>query len=149
VNERIETRSAEETQAFAARLAKKLQPGAVLALYGELGAGKTCFTQGLAYGLGVVQAVNSPTFTIINEYKADIPLYHIDLYRIHSEDEALDLGLDNYLYSDGITVIEWSERVESLLPKSTIHVRFEMGGGHNERRIRVEGLECWNDGMLE
>ncbi len=132
-----ETASAEETQAFARDLAHSLKPGAVLALYGPLGAGKTCFIQGLAEALGVKQAVTSPTYTLINEYKCTPPLYHVDLYRVHSEDEALALGLDEYLYGQGITAIEWSERVEGLLPADTIHIELGLGEHANERTITV------------
>lgn len=129
------TGSPEETQRVAQELCRTLAPGAVLALYGELGAGKTCFIQGLAEGLGVEQAVSSPTFTIINEYRSEPPLYHVDLYRIRSEDEALNLGLDEYLYGNGITAIEWAERVESLLPAKTIRIHLTMGDTPDERVI--------------
>jgi len=139
-NEHIEkSNSAEETKAFAGAFAKRLKPGTVLAFYGPLGAGKTCFIQGLAAALGVTQAVTSPTYTLINEYKCDPPLYHIDLYRVHSEDEAFDLGLDEYLYGNGITAIEWSERVPDLLPQDTIHIHLEMTDDEEQRVIRIEG----------
>ncbi|NCC52437.1 MAG: tRNA (adenosine(37)-N6)-threonylcarbamoyltransferase complex ATPase subunit type 1 TsaE, partial [Spartobacteria bacterium] len=105
----IRSESIEQTHALAQGLAARLHPSAVLAFFGDLGAGKTCFIQGLAQALGVERPVSSPTFTIVNEYReARLPLYHIDLYRIHSEDEALDLGLDEYIYGNGITAIEWS-----------------------------------------
>ncbi len=131
------TDSAEETQAVARALAPTLRPGCVLAFHGPLGAGTTWFIQGLAMGLGITQAVSSPTYTIINEYKCQPPLYHIDLYRIHSEDEALALGLDEYLYGEGITAIEWSERIAELLPPATIHVDMGMSGPSDTRIITI------------
>lgn len=100
--------SVKETQQMAERLARYLKPGDVLALDGDLGAGKTNFTQGLARGLGVTAVVNSPTFTIIKEYSGRYPLYHMDVYRL--EDEWEDLGFDEYFYGDGITVVEWPSR---------------------------------------
>jgi tRNA threonylcarbamoyladenosine biosynthesis protein TsaE len=135
--ERVVTTSPEATREFARRLAALLPDGAVLALHGELGAGKTCLVQGLAEALGVAGVVNSPTYTIINEYRGRRRLYHIDLYRIGRAREALDLGLDEYLPADGITAIEWAERVESLLPAGTVHVRLEPGATEQERVITV------------
>lgn len=130
--------SPEETFRIAAELLADLHPPVVLALHGELGAGKTCFVQGLAQALGVRATVNSPTFTIVNEYQAACPLHHIDLYRINSPEEALALGLDGYLYGEGITAIEWAERVAELLPPSAVHVRMSVGEQPDERRLRIE-----------
>jgi len=133
------SRSPEDTHRFAARLAGRLGPGAVLALHGELGAGKTCLVQGLARALGVTAPVGSPTFTLINEHPGRLPLYHIDLYRIRSPREALALGLDDYLYGDGVAAIEWAERVADLLPPHTLHIRLEPGAAPDERLITVSG----------
>ncbi len=135
--EQISTNSPEETHRVARDLLATLQPGAVLALHGELGAGKTCFVQGLARALGVRRAVTSPTFTLINEYAGPLRLYHIDLYRINSPEEALRLGLDEYVHGDGITAIEWAERVAELLPPHTIHIRFQPGAKPDERTIEI------------
>ena len=131
------SQSPEDTQRLAADLLAILQPGAVLALHGELGSGKTCFVQGLAKAHGIARAVNSPTFAIVNEYPGNPPLYHMDLYRIHSAAEALDLGLDEYMHGRGITAIEWAERVADLLPPTTLHIRFEPGQGPDERIITI------------
>ncbi len=133
----IVTHSPEETRALAADLAAQLKPGAVLALHGELGAGKTCFIQGIAQALQVDQPVSSPTYTLVNEYRGRLPLYHIDLYRLKNADDALNVGLDEYLEGDGVTAIEWAERAEAVLPERTIHVRLEHGSAENERRVRV------------
>ncbi len=137
LDEPIVTRSPEETHRFAAELLKTLGPGSVLALHGELGAGKTCLVQGLARALGITRAVGSPTFTLINEYPGPLPLYHIDLYRISGPDEALALGLDEYLLGAGIVAIEWAERVAPLLPPATIHIQLTPGCTQDERLIRV------------
>ena len=133
----IITNSPSETKSFAADLAKKLQPGSVLALYGDLGSGKTCFVQGLAEAFEVEEIVNSPTYTIINEYHGRLRLNHVDLYRLKSEADVLPLGLDELLEGNGITLIEWPERISSLLPESTIHVYFDFVD-LNRRRIRIE-----------
>lgn len=135
IGTRTLSRSPEETRRFAARLAESLRPGTVIALHGDLGAGKTCFTQGLAQGLGVTRDVTSPTFTLVGEHPGRLRLHHIDLYRIHSVQEALNLGIDEYLHSAGVTVIEWAERIEPILPASTIHIRLEPGEQPNERII--------------
>jgi tRNA threonylcarbamoyladenosine biosynthesis protein TsaE len=143
-NEIISRRPA-QTREFAAGLARTLEPGSVLALYGNLGAGKTCFVQGLAEGLEVVDAVSSPTFTLINEYRGRLPLYHIDLYRISDPDEAFDFGLDEYLFGDGITAIEWAEHVESLLPDCTIRIRLQPGRTPDQRVITVDAQKVHGD----
>jgi tRNA threonylcarbamoyladenosine biosynthesis protein TsaE len=112
---------------------------AVLALYGELGSGKTCFVQGLASALGIEQAVTSPTFTIINEYKkGKHPLYHVDLYRLNKPEEAGSIGLEDYFESNGITAIEWAERAGNLIPPHAIHIRFETTRTTDERKIKIE-----------
>lgn len=132
------TQGPEETRALARQLAATLTPGAVLALHGDLGAGKTCFIQGLAAGLAVDQPVSSPTYTLVNEYAGSMPLYHVDLYRLQHADEALDFGLDEYMEGAGVTAIEWAERAEQVLPPHTIHIRLSHGASVNERRLHVE-----------
>ena len=137
--QKIVTRSPEETHRVARELLETLKPGAVLAFHGDLGAGKTCFVQGLARAMGVRRAVGSPTFTLINEYSGNGPkLYHVDLYRIRDSHEALGLGLDEYIHGDGITAIEWAERVADLLPKTTIHIQMPPGRLPEERHIVIQ-----------
>ena len=126
-----------DTHDLAHRVASGLKPGAVLALYGDLGSGKTCFVKGMANALDVQQPVNSPTYTLINEYYGRLPVYHVDLYRILNEQDALNAGLDEYLYGSGVTVIEWADRAESVLPPHALHVRFSYGREKNERVITV------------
>jgi tRNA threonylcarbamoyladenosine biosynthesis protein TsaE len=133
----LTTRSPEETRAAAAKLAASLKPGDVLALHGELGAGKTCFIQGLAAALGAERTVNSPTYTLINEYPGRIKLNHIDFYRIRHAQDALTMGLDEYFDSDAITAIEWAERIAPLLPERTIHIEIHPGATENERVITI------------
>lgn len=109
-----------ETLAVARKLAPLLQPGDVIALVGELGAGKTHFVKGLADGLGYMGEVTSPTFTLIHEYLGGLmPLYHFDFFRIENEQEALDIGIEDYLSSDGVCVIEWADKLADLLPAGT------------------------------
>ncbi|MDD5679510.1 MAG: tRNA (adenosine(37)-N6)-threonylcarbamoyltransferase complex ATPase subunit type 1 TsaE [Kiritimatiellae bacterium] len=133
----VVSNSPEETQALAADLAAKLKPGAVLALHGELGSGKTCFVQGLARGLGVRHAVTSPTYTIVNEYSGRCPLVHMDLYRLQNPQELLGIDFENYLETEGVIVIEWAERSGNWLPGNTMHIYFETGAALNERTITM------------
>jgi tRNA threonylcarbamoyladenosine biosynthesis protein TsaE len=138
--------SPEETQALGEGFALKLKPGAVLALMGGLGAGKTCLAKGIARGLGVQEEVTSPTYTIVSEYQAfldhqALPLYHIDAYRLSGEDDFENLGGRELLYGQGICLIEWSERIAGALPREAIRITIEIAG-ENSRIIRVwEGEE--------
>ena len=126
-----------ETQAIGECLGARLQPGAVVACTGELGAGKTCFLQGLARGLGVTGPVTSPTFVLVNQYRGRLPVYHLDAYRTGSLTELVDLGLEEMLHGDGVTVIEWADKLLPLLPARTIHVHLA-GLGDEPREITIE-----------
>ena len=118
-------KSANELQYIAQRMAKFLFPGAFLALNGDLGAGKTTFTQGLAKGLGVEEEISSPTFTIIKQYdELELPLYHMDVYRLERAEEMEDLGYEEYFYGNGVTVVEWAENIKELWPKEYLEIRF-------------------------
>ena len=132
----ISTHSAEETREAGERLARTLGPGDVVALAGELGAGKTCFVQGLARGLGASTWPTSPTFVLVNEYRADLPIHHVDAYRVAGPAEMVDVGLLELIDGDGVTVIEWADKVAALLPERTIHVSID-GVGDQSRTIRV------------
>lgn len=114
--------SAEETERFGETLAASLHPGSVVAYTGALGMGKTAFTRGLARGLGCCGRVTSPTFTIVNEYEGNIPLFHFDMYRLSSSDELFDIGWEDYLERGGVCAVEWSERVTDALPPDTVFV---------------------------
>jgi len=121
----IITYSESDTVLEGTKLGAKLRPGAIVALYGPLGAGKTTFTRGIAKGLGVDMSVSSPTFTIVNEYPGIIPLFHFDMYRLEREDELFDIGWDDYQDRDGVCVVEWSENVPGAFPAGTITVDIE------------------------
>jgi tRNA threonylcarbamoyladenosine biosynthesis protein TsaE len=129
--------TAEETAAVGENLGRTLGRGDVVALYGELGTGKTCFTQGLARGLDVDVRATSPTFVLVNEYRGRLPVYHVDAYRTESASELLELGLLDLLGGDGVTVVEWADKAESVLPDRTVRVRIG-GVGDEPRTIIVE-----------
>jgi len=132
----IISHSPEETSEIGRQLAAQLRAGDVLALAGDLGAGKTQFVKGMAMALGVEIEVTSPTFTLIHEYPGRLPLFHIDLYRLESEDEVLKIGIDDYLDGEGVTVIEWADKFETLMPRGVRWVRFRVLEG-NEREITL------------
>ena len=136
----ITTHSADETQALGQRLAKRLLPGDVIAYFGDLGAGKTALTRGIAQGLGVTDLVTSPTYTIVNEYLTGrIPLFHFDMYRLGSSDELFDIGWEDYLARGGVCAVEWSENVEDAL-LDAIHITIEKDPLEPDtRRITIEG----------
>ncbi len=125
------------THAVAASLVARLRAGAVIALHGELGAGKTTFVQGLGVALRVQEPVTSPTFTLVNEYRGDLTVFHVDLYRLAGEVDAETIGLDECMSAGGITVIEWPERAPGLLPDDSIHVEIRPGGHPEARVIRI------------
>ena len=132
------TNSPAETEAVGAALAAVLQPGAVLAFEGDLGAGKTAFTRGLARGLNASDRVTSPTYTIVNEYLSGrLPLFHFDMYRLHSADDLWDIGWEDYLERGGICAVEWSENVADAL-EDPIRIRLEKLSD-DARRITIEG----------
>ncbi|MBO8178812.1 tRNA (adenosine(37)-N6)-threonylcarbamoyltransferase complex ATPase subunit type 1 TsaE [Aeribacillus pallidus] len=128
----IISHSLEETKSLAKTLATYLKPGDVLTLEGDLGAGKTTFTKGLAEGLGITKTVNSPTFTIIKEYHGNLPLYHMDVYRL--EDTFEDLGFDEYFEGDGVTVVEWAHLIEEQLPDNRLEIQI-FHQGQDVRKI--------------
>ena len=136
----IRTHSPEETEAIGRKIAAKLLPGDIIAYYGDLGAGKTAFTRGLAAGLGVTEQVTSPTYTIVNEYLSGrLPLFHFDMYRLGSSDELFDIGWEDYLARGGVCAVEWSENVEDAL-RDAIHITIEKDPLEPDtRRITIEG----------
>ena len=133
----VMSENAEDTQFFSKKLASFLKPGDVLTLEGDLGAGKTTFTKGLAVGLGVSKTVNSPTFTIIKEYQGKMPLYHMDVYRL--EDSYEDLGFDEYFSGPGVTVIEWAHIIEEQLPNDRLNI-FIHHEGNDSRKIIMKPM---------
>ena len=136
------TNSPAETEALGQRLAERLQPGDVIAYTGDLGAGKTSFTRGLARGLGITERITSPTFTIVNEYLGGrLPLFHFDMYRLGSSDELYEIGWEDYLARGGVCAVEWSEIVADALEEDCIRVDIRQGDTENQRKITIEGVE--------
>ena len=132
------TNSPSETEAIGAALGKILRPGTVIAYRGDLGAGKTAFTRGLARGLGCNELVTSPTYTIVNEYLGGrLPLFHFDMYRLRSSDDLFDIGWDDYLDREGVCAVEWSENVDDAM-EGAVCVTIEKTG-EESRRITIEG----------
>ena len=136
------THSPEETLAIGERVGQNLKPGDIVALIGDLGAGKTCLTQGIARGVKIDpnQIVNSPSYTLINEYAGKIPIYHIDLYRLQRREEIINLGLEEYLEGDGICIIEWADRMLDLLPEGYMEIKLNWEDEF-VRTIEVQPLE--------
>ena len=146
-----ETYSAEETAKLGKRIAQQLQPGSVCALVGELGVGKTVFTQGLAQGLGITEPVCSPTFTIVQVYEEGrIPFYHFDVYRIADLQEMEEIGYEEYFYGSGVTLVEWADLITELMPLSyqKITIEKDLEKGFDYRRILVEQVQREPGGII-
>ena len=136
--------SPEETYALGKLLGGQSKPGQVYTLIGDLGVGKTVFTQGVADGLGITEPVNSPTFTIVQQYDSGrLPLYHFDVYRIGDVSEMDEIGYEDCFYGEGVCLIEWSQLIPEILPDEVIRIRIEkdLKQGFDYRKITVEGLE--------
>jgi tRNA threonylcarbamoyladenosine biosynthesis protein TsaE len=145
------TRTDEETRAVGEALGRRLAPGDVVCLAGPLGAGKTTLAQGIAHGLGVAEVVNSPTFTLVQEYAGRWPVYHLDVYRLRGPEEAVDLAIEELRAAGGVLLIEWPERIASLLPTDRLEIHLEPQGdarrltaiGHGPRgRALADALEA-------
>ena len=140
----IETENPEETFSLGQKIGRAATPGQVYTLTGDLGVGKTVFTQGVASGLGITEPVNSPTFTIVQVYEEGrLPFYHFDVYRIGDIEEMEEIGYDDYFFGEGICLIEWAELIEEILPENRISITIEkdLSRGFDYRRITIEGLE--------
>jgi len=134
----IRTASPAETAAAGEKLGGLLEPGDVVCLTGALGAGKTCFAQGVARGLGVTETVNSPTFTLINEYRGRLPFYHMDVFRLSAPGEMADLGYEEYFYGEGVALVEWADRITPFLPQKRLDVLLTgCAGAENGRRLEL------------
>lgn len=130
--------SAEETEKLGFKLGSLLEEGDVVSLRGSLGAGKTVLAKGIARALGIKESIVSPTFTLVQEYEGDKKLYHLDIYRLSGEDEFESMGGEEFLYPDGITLIEWSEKIDSMLPDDTLFIQVSIGEDQ-ARTITIEG----------
>lgn len=143
-----ETHSPEETHAFGRELGRQAQAGEIYCLNGDLGVGKTVFTQGFAEGLGITDIVNSPTFTIVHQYEGGrLPLYHFDVYRIGDIEEMDEIGYEDCFYGEGVCLIEWSELIDEIIPEHAIRVRLEKDPqkGFSYRKITMSG--CRDDAI--
>ncbi len=123
--EKFETYTPEETEAIGEKMGRAAQMGQIYCLSGDLGVGKTVFTKGFAKGLGVTEHVTSPTFAIVNEYEGRLPLYHFDVYRISCEEEMEDTGYEEYFYGQGVSLVEWAELVQELIPQDAVWITVE------------------------
>ena len=140
----IETKNARETYEVGEKIGRQARSGQVYTLVGDLGVGKTVFTQGVANGLGITEPVSSPTFTIIQEYEEGrLPFYHFDVYRIGCIEEMEEIGYEDYFYGNGICLIEWANLIEEIIPEDAISITIEkdLEKGFDYRRIRIEGME--------
>lgn len=137
-----QSNSTEETEALGEKLAQTLQGGEVIALYGDMGMGKTAFTRGLAAGLGILHGVSSPTFALVHEYpNGRLPLYHFDMYRVDGWDDLDSTGFFDYLDTGAVLVIEWSENIDGALPADKISITIKPGEQEHQRIFQVEGVE--------
>jgi len=139
----------EETLRIGERLGKLLGVGSIICLSGELGAGKTAFTKGIAKGLGVEDYVTSPTYTIINEYQGKIPLYHFDVYRLNDVEEMYELGYEEYFFGDGVVVLEWADMVKEIIPEERLWITILNVRGENSRDIIMEATGEVYDNILK
>ena len=145
-NQTFKTENPAETQTLGEKLGKTLKRGDVIALVGDLGTGKTCLTQGIARGVGIApdEVVNSPSYILINEYNGEIPIYHIDLYRLENSEEIAELGLSEYIEGDGICIIEWAERMSDLLPDTCIKIHITLADTDTSHNCEVRELTSQN-----
>jgi tRNA threonylcarbamoyladenosine biosynthesis protein TsaE len=144
----LQLNNSDETLKLGEIIGKSLIPGSIIALVGDLGAGKTVLVKGIAKGLGVQEEPNSPTYVIMNSYEGRIPLYHFDLYRISSEDELFGIGYDEFFFGDGVTAVEWADRVQGIFPEDTIKIEITIPESESEdsetkRNIAIEGRREW------
>jgi tRNA threonylcarbamoyladenosine biosynthesis protein TsaE len=143
----IRVTDAEETIKLGEIIGKTLTPGSIIALRGGLGAGKTVLVKGIAKGLDLEDEPVSPTFVIMNAYEGRLPLYHFDLYRVSGAEELLGIGADEFLFGEGVSAVEWAERVEEIFPEYTIYIDIKIpepdDGSENTREIKIEGKKEW------
>ena len=139
------THSAEETISLGYKIGQKLKKGDIIAMQGTLAAGKTTITKGIAQALGISETITSPTFCLVSEYYGKMPLYHMDVYRLDGAEDFVNLGTDDMLYGDGVSIIEWSEKIMSELPKKTIILKITP----KDDGSRIIEIDNWNNGEIE
>ena len=142
----LTTKSADETIELGKKLGSMLKGGEIIAMQGTLAAGKTTITKGIAQALGIKDTITSPTFCLISEYEGKVPLYHMDVYRLDGGEDFINLGVEDMIYGKGVSIIEWSEKVMSELPKKTIILRIEAVENTTERKITIEN---WPHGEIK
>lgn len=135
----IKLKNLEETNEFGVKLGQLLKTGDILCLNGDLGAGKTTLTKSIGIGLGVQEYITSPTFALINQYNGRIPVYHFDVYRLENVNEIYDLGFDDYFYGKGVCIIEWADKIETMIPKDRIVIDIKNGNNIDERILKITG----------
>lgn len=136
---KIELDSLKDTEKLGQQIGKVLKEGDILCLNGDLGAGKTTLTKSIGIGLGVEEYITSPTFSLINEYRGRLPVYHFDVYRLENIDELDDLGFDEYFFGEGVCIIEWAEKIEKMLPREIIVLDIEKGEDIDKRIVSITG----------
>ena len=136
---KIVLKGLKETEEFGQKLGSLLEGGDLLSLTGDLGAGKTTLTKSIGIGLEISDYITSPTFTLINEYKGRVWLYHFDVYRLEGVEDLLDLGYEDYFYSDGVTIVEWGDKIEDILPENRININIKKGKKLDERIVTLSG----------
>ena len=135
-------RGTEEMAALGKRIAEHLEPGDLIALTGNLGAGKTTLTKAIAEGLGISEMVTSPTFTIVQEYRSGrLPLYHFDVYRLNRPEELFEIGYEDYFFGDGVCIVEWADQIRELMPDDTTEINISYGESDQERICRITGKD--------
>lgn len=139
----------EDTKEFGYRLGSILEGGNIVCLTGDLGAGKTTLTKSIAKSLGVKDYVTSPTFTLINEYKGRVPIYHFDVYRLEGVEDVMDLGFEEYFYSNGVTIIEWGDKIEKFLPEDILTIEMKRGKTDDERIVSIYGNGKKSKGIVK
>ena len=131
-----------ETYEYGFKLAGDLKPGTVVALTGELGSGKTTLTKAIAEGLNIKETISSPTFNIIKEYESgNVPLYHFDVYRLNTAEDLFDLGYEEYFFGEGVSIVEWADKIAELIPKDAIWIKINFGINEEERIYETDGIE--------
>ena len=135
----IHIKNEKDTEQFGYELGRKVQPGTVIALVGDLGTGKTTLTKSIARGLGIDDVITSPTFNIVKEYRSGrLPLFHFDVYRIGDIDEMFEIGYEEYFFGDGVCVVEWADIIEEIIPEDAVIIRISYGASEGERIYEIE-----------